>query len=426
MPLAAVIATQLHGPAGAIYGLWIDNLNVRPFVPIDSVTITEAGPGGVSSMSFVIEDPTGVIPIPTAGAVIRLQEFTFDTPAFLGYVSDYNVQVMGIGRTITVEAVGVEIVLDWTAVPITYLARTPITPPYPAVDGVNGATDLNPGRLSENIWYLANVIGPISDIRLNLFAPLNNGTTPVDGDASLPVGTLFKSGLFPEIASLGHPVGPGSLRQALEDAIKASFYGSFGSTNVPDAVLTVDFYRRLRVFFRDAAPDDYTNLTVSTAGPIRAENIQYEVHPGDVVRTVYVNGGNAAGSGYVTDGSGIFGRQAVIDSPTSTTAGRRDQIGAQYLASQATLVRGTFMLTDWTPTAATIHPASTVTITDLQVGLTAQTYPIAEITKGFTGTRQNWTISFGGVRPSYVEAVRREYGTDEAFGTMQLGGVRGN
>jgi hypothetical protein len=421
MPLAAAILPLLQGPTNQKYGLYIDSLNVRPFTRLDSIELTEAGPGDVSSLTFVIEDPTAVIPLPAAGATVLHWDQTLDAPLFSGYVNDYSVRVMGVGRTITVNAAGLETLLDWIAIPST-TPRDPVT-------GLL-ASDGNPAPVGNVLSYLVTTTAQDSDGRTDLYGPVPAGVGTANGNATYPIGILNAPGpFFADVTSVGVPVGPGSLRAGLEDLIKAAHYGTFlDPSPYIDAVVTVDFYRRLRVFLRSGRPDDWTDMTINdtVAGPQRSESINYEVHPADVVRSVYVNG-SGAGQGWVTDGSGIFGRQAVIDSPTSTTAKRMEQVGALYLATQKALVRGTLTISDWTPPNATVHPSSTITITDAQVSLTAQTYAIAEIRKTFNGAgKQNWEIVFGGRRPSYVEQSRVDFVVSNDIITQKISGTRGN
>lgn len=408
----AVLGAALQGSGPADWGIYVDNLDVRRFVPIDSLEVTEAGPGDVSSMRFVIEDPEGVIPIPAEGAYIVQRDFVLDCIVFAGYLGDYTVEVMGIGRTMSINAVGLEILLDWTVLP-------PMQLP---------GSDATPVNLTHNISELATTIANAVDPRVNLYAP-DPGPgvpNPVNGDTTWPIGTL-KTGDRPENFSAGREQIAATLRQDIEIAIGNSGIGLFLLSEPVDAVVTVDFYRRLRVFYRASKPDDYTDLTIvdTVAGPLVASSIKYEVHPSDVVRAVYVVG--TGFEGWVDDGTGIFGRRATISSSTATSAARITQIGETYLASQASLVRGTLVLEDWAPPNCTVHPASNITITDAQVSLAAQTYAIAEITKTFHGSgRQTWEIAFGGRRPSFIEAVRRDYGTDAEFRTIIRSGTRGN
>jgi hypothetical protein len=87
-------------------------------VPLDSIDLVEAGSDSVSSMSFVIEDPTVIVGI-SDGDEVRFHSFLTGAPLFLGYVQGYEVQpAFGEqGRMISVKAIGIEAVLDWAIFP---------------------------------------------------------------------------------------------------------------------------------------------------------------------------------------------------------------------------------------------------------------------------------------------------------------------
>lgn len=417
MPNAAIVAAALTDHSAHPFSLFVAGVDVMGSTPLDSISVTEAGPGAISSMSFTIEDLSNVLAIPAAGSDVIFMDNTLNYRIFAGYLLDYSVEPVGIGRTISINAAGMEILLDWAALPSTSINS----------DTGVAASDLNPLELPDGV---ANYISLwFADFGLKAPGP-NMATDPVNGDFDHPIGTLKAAGLNPNMTSAANPPPPtGTLRSILESVIRFSHMGTnpLISVNV-DAVVTVDFYRGLRIFYRNSAPNDYTNLTINDvyAGTLVASNIQYEVHPGDVVRAVYVTGGNAAGSGWVTDGTNIIGEHATINAPSSVAAGHLARIGAEYLASQAALVRGVLTLENYVPTVGTVHPASSITITDANVGLSAITYQIAEITKTFTGgTLQTWEIAFGGRRPSYIERVAAEYATDVHASNALSGGVGG-
>lgn len=416
MPNTAIIGAALTDHSAHPYGLFVAGIDVIRFTPLESITVTENGPGSVSSMSWVIEDHDSVVAIPAAGSEVVFYDFALDYRVFAGYVQDYTAEPVDIGRMISVNAVGMEILLDWAS-----LVSTSVN----SDTGV-AASDLNPLELP--LGFANFITLWFQDFGLVAPAP-NSISDPVNGDATHPIGTLKAAGLNPNLtANANPPVPTGTLRSMLEFMIRNAHMGTNPLTTVNvDAVVTVDFYRGLRVFYRNSRPNDWTDLTISDtyAGANVATSLQYEVHPGDVPRAVYVIGGNAAGTGWVTDGTNIIGQHATLNAPNSTSAGMLARAGAEYLASQAALVHGTLTLEGYSPTVGTIHPMSTITITDANVGLSATAYQIASITKTFiAGGKQNWEIAFGGRRPSYIEDQSRQYSTDTRASNSLLGGVR--
>ena len=409
MPVAAAIAPLLQGIAGQDFGLYLGGHNVAPLTPTSSIVVKEAGPGGVSSMSFVIEDPTGIAGLPVAGSEIRMQDLTLDVPIFLGWLNDWTAEVYGVGRIFSINAIGIEAALDWTIVPSTGIGS--VFAPRQLVDGSDPVIS---GLASYAAW-------------MGLKAPIPTSSDPIDGDADKPIGFLSTAGDPYEIDYDGpFFAGPSDLRTAITYATRVT-RRSVAAVLDLDALVTVDFNRRLRVFRRGFKPADYTNLTVNDAyaGPLVAASLKYEVHPGDVPHGVYVVGGNPAGTGWVEDTSGVRGRMDLLNSTDSGVSISLTAIGEKYLAAQAMLVRGSLVLESYVPSVGTIHPGSFITITDTQVSQVAQIYAIATITKTFPGgVLQEWMIEFGSSAPSYVESVARRYATDPVYPTMLPPGVR--
>jgi hypothetical protein len=123
---------------------------------------------------------------------------------------------------------------------------------------------------------------------------------------------------------------------------------------------------------------------------------------------VYIVGGNPAGSGWYTDGTGITsGPRNIITDSTSTTAAAAAVIAQNYFTQQITQFRGSFSLNAFVP-PTTWHAGSLVQITDALAGLSGQTFRIASITKTFNpGGTQNWRVQFGGLAPSSLALLRR-------------------
>src|SRR5437764_337656 len=114
MSIAAAIMNNLNVGLSRTKSLCIDGLDVlrnptstgNTFaVPIESIQVIEAGPGQVSGLSFVIEDPQGEVSI-VAGQYVLFMDNVLDMPIFAGWVASYDVSAFGVGRAIKVECDG--------------------------------------------------------------------------------------------------------------------------------------------------------------------------------------------------------------------------------------------------------------------------------------------------------------------------------
>lgn len=402
MPNAAIIGAALTDHSAHPYSLWVDSLDVigGSFTPsgfgtdLESIRINEVGPGGVSSISFVVGDPSGTMTIQD-GAVIRFWWNTADVPLFLGWVDTYGIEpgFGGQGRVLTVQGIGEEALLDFLIV----------------IDDVDGAKG---PAFAEGVSYAAMVAGVPNyqttgsgaGIALSTQAAPISGYTRAVGDAT----ALSNNWVASQFSGL-------SLRRAIEsmfalnnsvDPLPAS------GASQARVLFTMDFYGGLRMWndYPTAIPSDYTNLTVNDAyaGPIVAENLQYAVDPSQIVHEVYVKGSSAANSGWFSDGTGIKGKQQYVTDTTNITSPTLALQAAQAVfQANNNQVRGSFELTDFTP-AATVHAGSFVTITDAAAGLSAQSYRIMEIEKTFHGSgRQDWIVSFGSLAPNVTRFTRR-------------------
>lgn len=393
------------------FALYVDGFDVLvrlgtgQGVLLESIVVTENGPGGVSQLDFVYEDPIGSNGLPQAGADIQFWDRTNNVPLFRGFLNNYAVTPFpaATGRTIAMSADGIEILLDWRV-----RSQETFSPRY---------------TFSTNILaYTADVISRLASSYTNLYASWGGDTVPptgtVNGSAGQPVGLLGPVASTVAIQTYAvylfasPPTLSGSLRDMMRQVVAASDWESANGIRSPapyDVNITVDFYGRLRAWAAGQQPDDYTTLTVSdtVGGAIAAANFQYEVHPADIIHEVYIQGGNAAGSGWFGDGSGIQGQQAIINDSTITDATRAQNTATAYLVNQAASVRGSFDIETFTP-ATTVHAGGLVTITDTQSGLTAQTFVVGQIRKTFVGNgKHNWTVIFGGLPPSAMDELRR-------------------
>lgn len=389
--IIATLATTAHPMALYVGGLDVIKEPGSPGSQFgadpESIDVIEAGPGGVSSMRFSIDDP-GLEIVLTDDMEVQYWDLANSVPLFGGYVSSWDVEPWpgGQGRTISVICDGYEKILDDSIVPletvITGLATT----------------------LVEKIQLLAGN-----------YSPLRQFASAADdkGNQATPVGWLAGAP-FPQLITIQIN------GQTLRNAIRALFEASQRTTSNPGMVpyqqlnVTVDFYKGLRVWadptIAPTQPTDYATLTVSDTpgGALAAAGLKHTTDPGGIVRAVYVNGGAPAGSGWVTDGTGKPGAKAYLDDPTSMTTADLAASGTAYLGQFAVAYRGSFHLDDHAP-PATAHVGGLVAITDVAAGLAASQFRLMEIRRTWNlSLRQNWDVTYGGLAPSAVRSMRRD------------------
>jgi hypothetical protein len=190
-----------------------------------------------------------------------------------------------------------------------------------------------------------------------------------------------------------------TLRSALEQvAITANASEGVTLTLYVDEVGRLNYHSQLT---GPAAP--YVIVEgVPAGGQANAIDLELTDDDSNIVNAVYVEGKNAAGSGWVTKGGSIaqYGWAAeVLSAPDSDTATKKHIIGSSYVTSRgAPIRRGSFKTvgkTGWLPNQV-------VTITSVELGLSAATFDIKHVTvRALTGTpTYEHTIEFGARRPS--------------------------
>ena len=393
MPTAALIATQLTDHSARPFTVTLGALDVTRLangggVDIDTVSVTEQGPGGVSSMTFRVWDPDLAINVSDADPV-EFWDNDNALPMFVGFVQTWSNKPATVSRYVEVVCVGVEVLLDWMVVPsLTIPALTPI---------------------GQAVQMIASAAIPLG------VALRYGGNATSDGTLAAPVGIISS---IPSFSTQSVVVITGqSIREAIRTTIAEcivvdNWAGWFGGPSIYPVQPTVDFWHGLRLWRVGYRPDDYADLTVTdtTAGALAASVLDHEADSGGVVRGVYVIGGNAAGTGLVPDGSGIPGQIAIIEDATILTADAKNRAASAYLAEHTTAERGSLVIGSYNPTT-NVRAGSNMSLTDAQVGVTVAGYPIASITKTFhktgAGIRQTWTVAYGGLRPSAMRLIRR-------------------
>lgn len=390
MPLASMRSNNLGGSAaGPPKSLFLSGLDVlkqpgtgtnRFGVPLETCDLTEEGPGGVSELTFTLEDPGLAAPTLAQGQDVRFHDHLRDKPIFLGFVQSWSIRVLGIGRAFDVTCVGIENVLDWMLVPSLTLA--------------NG---------SDFVASIQSVMANATGIGVSLNVTSGGG---VDGTQAQPVGNLFVFNSLNETVTLtGDTVREAIRKIAAVSPVADPFAIPYGQTY---GLCSVDFWGGLRVWRASTKPGGYADLTINDApaGPILGADLSHNV-AAIVPHQVYVQGGNAAGTGLVSDGSGIPGPVATFSDSSILAASTRDALGKAYLTDQITTERGSYTVETFVP-STDIHAGSRTTITDAQIGLSGNIFPIAAIRKTFQGANlETWAITYGGLPPSLTRMLRR-------------------
>ena len=393
MPGGAIIAAALTDHSARTTALWIGGVDVikdpagRYGVPIETIQVNEAGPGGVSRFSCDVEDYLLTVNLAT-GVPVTFVNLTANVIMFAGVLDtialkpDFGEQ----GRTWAISATGVEAYLDWA------VTTTDLTFPSP---GVLALADLV-------LSTFANCLG-VGPLRA-----FTSATPTFHGNQAFPVSVFGAMGATPLVA-LTIPGGT-TLREAIR-LIAATVYSTPAFDAPGFAWATVDFTNGLRVWTPTPGtpppvegPDDYGTMTINNVGGGAnvSESLSYTTADA-LVAGVFVQG-NAVSA---IVGGGKVGQIAFISDTTLTTVAACTAAGVSYLAQQVPVLRASYQRQDWTP-GTTVHVMSFVTISDVRLALVSNNYMVFSIDKTFNDSgRENWTIGFGGLPPSGAALMRR-------------------
>lgn len=326
MALGAVVGAALTTPAARKWTLTIGGLDVSIQlggskgtsygVPIETVKLTEAGVDQVSSLAFVIDDPAGVL-VFEERAPVHFHDCVRDVPLFEGFLDKIDVEQEGLARRHVVTCGGVEAALDWMIIPAGADLSVVAGGPSPALPDVVQA-------------LVGQALGV--GVPLRAFAnPGGNSTQakPVAGNVS-------------DLVPTGLDLGGRTLRQAILAAVTLS-----GASLPPG--LTVDFYSGLRFMATTGYGGGYGGNVLlhqwSDRAAILVDGATFvgaDTKAGstfsEAIHQVYVQGGNAAGSGLVSDGTGLRGPIATISESLSTSAALRNSLGRTWLARRGALI----------------------------------------------------------------------------------------
>lgn len=398
MPLAAPIAASLNvGLPTRTRALWIGGLDVlkRPGTPgntysVDPTTVevVEGDAGQVSSLRATITDPAGELTLNPVDPVLFM-DLANNVPIFRGFLSSPAVMPLGVGRSIDIEADGVEILLDWMKVPAMTVPSG--TDSYAAVAMVVAA--------ATGIGYSFRMNGLILGGSLQ--------ATPLDMGA-----TTITTGYAVTFAN------PVTLRDAL-DQVARSVGAGFMSVGAQPFVgrFTVDPYLGLRSwdasgFWGFTAPADYFGPTFSQVGANpRPSGTSYQPVVG--IHHAYVKGGNAAGTGLFTDGSGVPGEVVVIVDSNILSAAAAQSAASAYFAQHGGTARVTVTAEEESSAVsgpgAEVRPGAVLTITDPQAGIpSARTFTIRQVTRRYLANgKENTTFEAGAELESGAMMLRR-------------------
>lgn len=385
MALGAVLAAALTDHSSRAFGLYVSGVDMirQPGVqgngygvPIGTVTVDERAPGQVSSMSFVISDPLNVTSV-LEGADVRFVNLTKDVIEFAGWVDTASIAPVATGRQITVQCVGIESVLDWMLVPSLTIPALTLLP-----------------DAAQMIASAAVAIG----------VPLQWA------QGSSYDATIQVSSGIPILRAL--TITNQTLRQALDSLSAAALDNYPGGFSI---FSTVTFYGGLWYDGPTSGIAPYpfsplTQRTVSTAGPVYPANPTHSPLQGDSVRNVYVVGGNAAGTGLFTDGSGVPGRTALVSDSAILTASAAASAASAAMGESGAGVTGSFNLEAFSQVAGRDNALRVTTqyiLTNPQLGLSSTTVRAQVISKTFndSGTEE-WTVAYGN-RPRSGAALIR-------------------
>lgn len=395
MPSGAAVACLLQGTVTPTKALWVGGLSLLKKagatspaygVPLESIEVIEARWDAVSSMRFLVDDPAKELTF-TEGAEVLFQDLTRDVPIFRGFIDtiEADMSEAGIWPQWEITAVGVEILLDWMKVPSLTI----------------GTADCNhSAELEQMILAQATGVG----VPLRAFHAGSNNSTQ-----AAPMCTFAGWGQLNDATD----VSGMSVRQAIQTAIANV---TFGALNL---AVTVDYYYGLRVMQLDTTNGtvqgvtDWAGIAVVESGGTIAANLEYKRSFGGVFHQVYVKGGNAAGSGLVTDGSGIKGDVGLISDTTSTTATRKAGIGGAFLGAHQVAIAGSLDVEDQlnvgTP-GAEVRAGEVLQITSTPLGLNGTVgngwVGSVSFTKRFYGASETWSITFG-AQESAAQSLRR-------------------
>jgi hypothetical protein len=353
-------------PSSNAYALTVNGANILAHVPTDEQPITweDQAANAIGTMQFVVEDRaawSSRVALPR-GAHVVLRDLTQSMPLFGGTLTRVRYTRGATGRFAECEVVDHDWWLDHR-----------IVPRWKSVEDVRGHNR----RISSD----RDIVKTLIERRAGFISATNAYVSATNTD--MPVITIEGK----------------TLREALEQVADVAQSG----TDTSPRRFYVDHGLRFH-WFKTSENED-APYDVGGSG-IEVEDLEVEYDGSDIVHHVYVRGKNAAGSGWVQNTGSDFALGAVaafIDREWSDSVTDLNRLGRAFLRRQEEVVAGSFYVqqtTGW-------RSGQTVTITDSQLGLSAQDFEIRSVSGELgLGDAHSHRIEFGAPRRSLVKQMR--------------------
>lgn len=349
------------------YALTVNGVDVLPLVPLDEqpVTWSDQAANGVGTLEFTVEDRSSWAnraPL-VRGADVRFRDLSQASPLFGGTLLTVR-QVRGVTGRFS----------DCTVADYDWWLDHRVVPSFRSKQDTGGRV--------RQITRDRNIVAALIERRMPMLA--GSWSTMDETNTNMPL--IEVEGV--------------TAREALETIADAA---QTGESPYPRRFY-VDAQRRLHWYMNNegaAAP-----YVVGGAG-IEVEDLEVEYDAADVIHHVYVKGKNAKGSGWVYNKGSDFAAGAVsafIDRPKSDTIADRNRHGRAFLRRQEEVTAGSFMVqgtTGW-------RSGQLLTITDAQLGLTAETFEIRVVNGELRqGSHVVHRIEFGAPKRWLTRDLRR-------------------
>lgn len=343
MALGAVLGAALQGSAPR-YSLTAAGLDLIPYVPITSVSVSHAVAGGVSTMRFTVEDPTAALTM-AEGMMVRYSD-TRGERQFYGWIGDLDKRPFGTGRVFEVSCTGIEALLDVRAV------------------------------LSDMVFATGSV-RPMADL---IQACWTNSYFPTAGSTPVTPVTVYAHERHEVIAT-----SSGATASTVTGPISV-----LSSISAGTATLTITANTTLRAAIRQ----------IATAAALGTTRTYATIDPNGALR-VWMDGDTLDfGTVAVVDtvGSTLAATNPVLHTFTS--------IPNTQLSDPVQDGTGTMTLSDVVPPAALAWPGTSITYTAANLGQSAAPYELGQLDKVYQGSgRQTWTLTLGRANQSYVDTT---------------------
>jgi hypothetical protein len=396
---SAVVAAALTDHGARSFSLWIDGLDVlvepggtsgrRYGVNLESIRLTEGGPTTNGTLDFTVRDPDGDVRL-VGDETVVFYDHVRGEPLFRGTVDVVSEAIpTGIDHAWSVRCTDLNALLDRVLVP-------PYTLPVASLQEV--------------------VLSILAYVPLRAFGSLSGDAAGVreGGSQAKPVGGAYPSQLTGTL-SIG-AISQMTARAALQLAL-GEWSASYGYLLPATFQVFVDQYGGVRLFdsFYAITPSDYRTTTVmvnaatvTEPGEVRPSKLEITRDNAQAYTSVYVVGGSAAGTGWVSAEQTGARREGVYNQPLSTDALRLQAYGTAWLTAFGVQTRGSFSL-DARPSPFVVHPGDYIIVNGSVMTLAASTQGyVQDVSTRFDGggTVRSVAVTFGSVAASLARTLR--------------------